>query len=687
MSSVDEEESRPEDVDAFFVSYRESKSGKTHAFYLSRGSDGREVLGAVGEEAKQGGVVSWRNARNFTNHGHLDTDDRAELIEWLDGIVAEGIARMSVDGTSASPGGKSAPAPPASGAASGAAPGAPAHDAFVHHSQEKFVFPDGRRGIRFYLVDAQGNAIPAVLGEERDTRDGHYTYRKEDNFNRGPPLACGNLAGVHRWLRDLCGGGGSLVGGFGAHPPKPKGSGPGGRSRSGGGGGFGGGGGDGGRDPLGAADLKRKRESSYFESDHTGDDVDAPTRAAMLEERGVRWTSARRAALAYVREEIHPHTAGEIDRVQKALSDFGADSAGAADPPRGGSKKAKAAATAALAQVIEALRALNSQYVSLRVLEKTDIREAVMELRSHPSDVVSRMAKRLVAQWVGALRSHVGTLAASYERPPPPPPPPPPSASKPSKPKPLYDAAYIASRRNEPELRATRGATGSIPRKPEKEERPAAPEPRPPPKEKKPKPSPTTPAAPKSHKKTTATYQPHHPGTPLGKGRKLCQECNGVVGSPTRVCPHCNATLPFKQSGSATSPKGGAAAKAKANAGKAQGGQGGQGQGQGGQGQGQGGAVPSSSTVAAFLSRHQERFASCKVSQLKRAVGEVSAGVKAAVDAGRIADPTAAKHLAEFAKKIADVRLLQGVVERPRARREVIAHIEAAVKTCNKFGV
>ena len=42
----------------------------------------------------------------------------------------------------------------------------------------------------------------------------------------------------------------------------------------------------------------------------------------MLEEREVRWTSARRAALAYVREEIHPHTAGEIDRVQKALSDL-----------------------------------------------------------------------------------------------------------------------------------------------------------------------------------------------------------------------------------------------------------------------------------------------------------------------------------------------------------------------------
>ena len=280
---------------------------------------------------------------------------------------------------------------------------------------------------------------------------------------------------------------------------------------------------------------------------------------------------------------------------------------------------------------------------------------------------VARMAKRLVAQWVGALRSR-GDARGELRAPASAAAPPPPSASKPSKPKPLYDAAYIASRRNEPELRATRGAAGSIPKAGEGGATRGA-RARPPPKEKKPKPSPTTPAAPKSHKKTTATYQPHHPGTPLGKGRKLCQECNGVVGSPTRVCPHCNATLPFKQSGSATSPKGGAAAKAKANAGKTQGGQGGQGQGQGGQGQGQGGAVPSSSTVAAFLSRHQERFASCKVSQLKRAVGEVSAGVKAAVDAGRIADPTAAKHLAEFAKKIADVRLLQGVVERPRARR------------------
>merc|ERR1712060_890691 len=31
--------------------------------------------------------------------------------------------------------------------------------------------------------------------------------------------------------------------------------------------------------------------------------------------------------------------------------------------------------------------------------------------------------------------------------------------------------------------------------------------------------------------------------SPLGKGRKLCAQCGGVVGSPTRICPHCKAAL------------------------------------------------------------------------------------------------------------------------------------------------
>jgi hypothetical protein len=40
---------------------------------------------------------------------------------------------------------------------------------YISHRQEKFHFSDGRRGVRFYLVDNMGNATPAVLGQERDT--------------------------------------------------------------------------------------------------------------------------------------------------------------------------------------------------------------------------------------------------------------------------------------------------------------------------------------------------------------------------------------------------------------------------------------------------------------------------------------------------------------------------------------
>ena len=32
----------------------------------------------------------------------------------------------------------------------------------------------------------------------------------------------------------------------------------------------------------------------------------------------------------------------------------------------------------------------------------------------------------------------------------------------------------------------------------------------------------------------------------IGKGRKICYRCNQIVGSPSRVCPHCKAELPLK---------------------------------------------------------------------------------------------------------------------------------------------
>ena len=42
---------------------------------------------------------------------------------------------------------------------------------------------------------------------------------------------------------------------------------------------------------------------------------------------------------------------------------------------------------------------------------------------------------------------------------------------------------------------------------------------------------------------------------------------------------------------------------------------------------------------------------------------------------------------AGFARKIAELKLLQGAVERPKARRQAMALMEAAIKTCEKHGL
>ena len=64
---------------------------------------------------------------------------------------------------------------------------------YVDLKQEKFHFADGRRGVRFFIIDSNGKPNLAVVGEERDTRDGHYMYRKQASFPAGTDLCCGNV--------------------------------------------------------------------------------------------------------------------------------------------------------------------------------------------------------------------------------------------------------------------------------------------------------------------------------------------------------------------------------------------------------------------------------------------------------------------------------------------------------------
>eukprot|EP00775_Hariotina_reticulata_P011533 gene11533-11676_t len=74
---------------------------------------------------------------------------------------------------------------------------------FTSHRSERAHYPDGRRCNRWYLIDQHGGSHLAVIGVERDTKDGHYSYSAEEPFASIAPLHCSNQAGVFKWLEKM----------------------------------------------------------------------------------------------------------------------------------------------------------------------------------------------------------------------------------------------------------------------------------------------------------------------------------------------------------------------------------------------------------------------------------------------------------------------------------------------------
>ncbi len=52
-------------------------------------------------------------------------------------------------------------------------------------------------------MDDNGHEHLAVVGEERDPRDGHYNYYAEKPFSLIRPLACQNRTKVHEYLETV----------------------------------------------------------------------------------------------------------------------------------------------------------------------------------------------------------------------------------------------------------------------------------------------------------------------------------------------------------------------------------------------------------------------------------------------------------------------------------------------------
>ena len=499
-----------------FVGYRaafalgKTGRGRSVKYYLVD-AKGEETLAAYADESTPGDShYTYKNHEQFTSYGTLTCHNRKALHAWLDEIVraSSGVVThgpMSATGdtkvkATSKKKKKSGQGPmrhnglvmsleaATSGAAAAVTVTTTKPDGtplFVSYSQEKFTFPDGRRGIRFYVHDESGSPTLAVLGEERETRDGHYQYRRVDTFNAGVPLRCGNLSGVHKWLKDHIAGG-QLVG---ASFPYAGAS----------------GGYD--KDGSSAASLAKRKRGDIADGVSLIDP--AVALQTKIEEREAQWALARRAALAYVREPTHPDHVAELEEIIPVLNSVkGENTANVSD----------------LLGAVKAFRTLNSVYVSLHTLNDTEIKDIVVALQKHPNETISQLAKKHVAQWLGALHSHVGTLASVYQRP-------------------VIQAPRHKAGYGPPKEGGTNGAKHDEMTAPSLRQRAVTP-------------TPTISGVKRSAEEalpSTAQQTPPKtksaglPGcTPLGKGHKLCPQCSGSCGSPTRVCPHCGAQLPYK---------------------------------------------------------------------------------------------------------------------------------------------
>ena len=71
---------------------------------------------------------------------------------------------------------------------------------FVGMQQEKTTMGNGRHVVNYYLVDEFAGEHLAVIGEEKDTKDGHYLYCTVGVFHLIAPLEAHNQADVQSWI-------------------------------------------------------------------------------------------------------------------------------------------------------------------------------------------------------------------------------------------------------------------------------------------------------------------------------------------------------------------------------------------------------------------------------------------------------------------------------------------------------
>uniref|UniRef100_A0A7S1XD89 TFIIS N-terminal domain-containing protein n=1 Tax=Tetraselmis chuii TaxID=63592 RepID=A0A7S1XD89_9CHLO len=267
---------------------------------------------------------------------------------------------------------------------------------FVEHRQERFSHPDGRRAIRFYLVEPSGEERLAVTGEEREARDGHYVYRTEPSFAGMQALYCGNMSDVNKWLDFMVHRPGQVVN-LAADSVRPS---PRDRDK------------DRNRSHKRASDIAAAKLGGAAEASHAKrlkvlrEEGEATTRAANDAYLAALWQKAHSCSHKYdmARRATHEWLRGRLGAEDLAL--LRRSQATVEEANEAANENGKSDAF----PVMEAVRELSCLCLPMEQLYRSGVLQAVLALKNHPNSSLSSMAVRLVEQWRRQMAAHIQVL-------------------------------------------------------------------------------------------------------------------------------------------------------------------------------------------------------------------------------------------------------------------------------------
>ncbi|PRW45230.1 50S ribosomal L23 isoform B [Chlorella sorokiniana] len=396
-------------------------SGHTYTvkFFLVD-QNGVEYLAAVGEDQGDAHYL-YENTGIFP---FLRANNKADVRSWLEGIIERSKDRAGVHGHLVQ---DSVPQDP----------NLVRLPKFVAHKQSKHELPDGRHRIEWFLIDEADDAHLAIVGEEKETRDGHYLYRTQGVFDTALPLQVGNQREVERWLDVMVFHGGvaprpasgkAMAGDSLGGAPAPSGGrahsglvsdGSGHRLSRGGGAAAAAAGGSASR-PSGQKagqkhDLLKQATSNQAKKAKTqapraAADPDQDARDAVATEltkwageEAQRRETVKKQAMHYATDPLAGKEAAAARRcltVLKQAVDKASFLLGGAASATRGSSGGSHQQQVNLVDTLAALRELGHMYAPLSLVAMPELKECLGRLKSHPHPEVAGLARQVLEQWL-----------------------------------------------------------------------------------------------------------------------------------------------------------------------------------------------------------------------------------------------------------------------------------------------